>query len=71
MEDNETVVKAATTDRSFGAFAKFIGKHGWDFAKRAWRLDFVKSMALTWALRASPVWGAALVALADTYLGGS
>lgn len=71
MEDNETAVQAAKNERTVGAFLKFAGKHGWDFAKRAWRLDAVKSAALTWAIRVSPLGGAIIVGILDSYLGVS
>ncbi len=71
MEENETAVQAAKTDRTLGGFLKFAGKHGWDLAKRAWRLDAVKSAALTWAIRISPIGGAIIVGIIDSYMGGS
>lgn len=71
MEENETVEKTAKTDRTLGGFLKFAGKHGWDFAKRVWRLDAVKSAALTWAIRVSPLGGAIIYGVVDSYLGGS
>jgi hypothetical protein len=71
MEENETVEKTANTDRTLGGFLKFAGKHGWDFAKRVWRLDAVKSAALTWAIRVSPLGGAIIYGVVDSYLGGS
>lgn len=69
--ENETVEKAATNSRSFGAFLKFAGKHAIDLAKAAWRVDAVKSLALTWAIRASIPGGAILIAVIDSYMGGS
>lgn len=72
MEENETVEKTAKTDRSVGAFLKFVGKHSWDFAKAAWRIDAVKSVALTWAIRAAgATGGAVIIALVDSYVSGS
>ncbi|KKI21336.1 hypothetical protein [Sphingomonas sp. Ag1] len=71
MENSETAVQAAKTDRTLRGFIKFAGKHGWDFAKRVWRLEAVKSMALTWAIRVSPLGGAVVVGIIDSYMGGS
>ncbi len=71
MEENETVEKTAKTERAHGGFIKFVSKHGWDFAKRAWRLDAVQSAALTWAIRVSPIGGAIIFGIIDSYMGGS
>ncbi len=66
---NKSVEKTERNNRSFGGFIKFVGKHGWDFAKRAWRLDAVQSAALTWAIRVSPIGGAIVVGIIDSYMG--
>jgi hypothetical protein len=50
---------------------KRAGSVALDLAKRAWRLDAVKSMALTWAIRLSPIGGAIVVGIIDSYLGAS
>lgn len=51
---------------------KKAGSFTWDLAKRAWRIEPVKSVAATWALRAiGATGGAFVVALVDSYMGGS
>lgn len=40
-----------------------------DLAKRIWRIDAVKSVALTWAIRVSPIGGAIIVKIIDSYVG--
>ena len=71
MEENETVEKTAKTDRSYGAFVKFLGTNAWGIAKAAWRVDAVKSVALTWLVRASVPGAPILIAIIDSYMGAS
>jgi hypothetical protein len=71
MEENETAAQAAKTGRTLGGFLKCAGRYGWDFAKRVWRLDAVKSATVTWAIRVSPIGGAIVVGIIDSYMGGS
>lgn len=57
-------------DRSFISFLKTAGSVAISAAKWAWRVDAVKSVALTWIIRAAPA-GAVVAALVDSYLGGA
>lgn len=68
---NETTIKVAKTDPRLIGWLRIAGRHAWDLAKRAWRIDAVKSAALTWAIRASIPGAAIIVAIVDSYVGNS
>ena len=70
MNDNETTEQVAETNKDKLPAVAAAGAFAWDLAKRAWRIDAVKSAALTWLIRASVPGAAILVAIIDGYVGG-
>lgn len=74
MEKNETAVQAANTDGSFLGFLGFLktaGTRALSATKWLWRVDAVKSVALTWAIRLSVPGAPVAIAILDAYLSGS
>jgi hypothetical protein len=67
--ENKTAEKTAENDRSFEGFIKAAGSVVWDIAKRAWRVEAVKSAALTWAIRAAIPGAPIIYAIIDSYVG--